>query len=474
MKNKKIAIFVLVVLMFVLLTSAFLVVFKSMAEQFGETKEQIDIDYFSAYTEIEEFQDIPALIGDNTKIGKAVDYGSKNYMIDVSGVTAEEHQAYLKVLEEVGFEKHSDNGEEAMEGYAYTSNFTRDNLVLTVMHMVHQNKTYISASYDLPLSEHLNYKEEYVSNTIPGAKTKVYMVQLNNTGNSFVIQLKNGHFIVYDGGQEIDAPYLLDLLESLAPNNEKPVIEAWFISHAHSDHYGAMTQISSEPNQLSRICVEGFYFHNPGVYTAQFGIEGNVQKTLLSTNFFQNQAGEKTPLYRPQFGQRYYFSDIAIDICLTPELFPMNSYYYSTDINDTSIWLMAYIEGQKFLVGGDAAHTSSRAAMAIFDKSYFDMEVFAVFHHGINVYDYFTNYITVDTVLYTSYRLGSIYKDPSITSARVEENALLQEKAQESISHENGTVVLSFPYKVGSAEIMKPFDWKYNEDGKQVIVDFDK
>jgi beta-lactamase superfamily II metal-dependent hydrolase len=359
-----------------------------------------------------------------------------------------------------------------MEGYVATTNLVKENLVVTVMHLIKNEKTYISASYDLPLSDALNPVDS-TKEIKAGAKTKVHMVQLNNTGNSFVIQLKNGHFVVYDGGQEIDAPYLLDYLEKLAPQGEKPVIEAWFISHAHSDHFGAMVQISEVASNTSRIFVEGFYFHNPGIYSAQVGVDGNIQKTMLSANFFQNQKGEKTPLYRPQMGQRYYFSDIIIDVCLTPELFPLNSYYYNTDINDTSIWLMAHIENQKFLVGGDAAHTASRAAMSIFDESYFDVEVFAVFHHGINVYDYFTNYITVDTVLYTSYRLGSIYKDPKITSSRVEENALLQQKAKESISHENGTVVLSFPYKVGEAEIMEPFNWKYNEGGKQVIVDFD-
>jgi len=471
MKNKKATQVIVIAVMVILLTSAITMVFI----QFAGDKllaDDTDLNYFSAYTEIEEFQKVPAMQGKNIKVGKVMDYGSKNYMVDVSGSTYDEYLAYLKDLQSDGFKIHSDNGQDHMEGYVATTNLVKKNLVVTVMHLIKNEKTYISASYDLPLSDALTYVET-TKDMKPGAKTKVHMVQLNNTGNSFVIQLKNGHFIVYDGGQEIDAPYLLDYLEKLAPQGEKPVIEAWFISHAHSDHYGAMAQISSDASAVSRVSVEGFYFHNPGIYSANVGVDGNIQKTILSTNFFRNQAGEKTPLFRPQFGQRYYFADIIIDVCLTPELFPLNSYYYATDINDTSIWLMAYIENQKFLVGGDAAHTSSRAAMSIFEEQYFDMDVFAVFHHGINVYDYFTNYITVDTVLYTSYRLGSIYKDPSITSARVEENALLQQKARESISHENGTVVLSFPYEVGQAEIAEPFNWKYNEGGKQIIVDFD-
>ena len=62
---------------------------------------------------------------------------------------------------------------------------------------------------DIPLSEHLLNKPEFQEGILPGAQTKLYIVELWHFGNSFVFQLKNGHFIISDGGTEHELPYLL-------------------------------------------------------------------------------------------------------------------------------------------------------------------------------------------------------------------------------------------------------------------------
>ena len=426
---------------------------------------------FSAYTDCAEFQKVPALIGKYTKIGQVIDYGVRNYVIDVNSVMQEEYLQYLKTLELAGFAKHSDNGEQGLEGFVYTATYVKDSLVVTVIYLAELDKVCISATFHQPLSEHLKYQR--ASKEVGNAKTRIHMPQLNSAGNSFIIQLKNGHFVIHDGGMRIDAPYLLDYLEELAPAGEKPIVEGWFISHAHDDHYGAMLWISNHAEALERICVEGFYFHCPGVYTTMWNGDLFVETVMATTPKFKTSDGRTTPCYRPQIGQKYYFCDVEIAICLTPELFSEDGYRYNSDINDTSIWLMHTIEGQKFLLAGDAAHTSCYAAMSIYKKTYFDMDIFAALHHGVNSYDYFTDYIQMDTVLFPSFRLGSIYKDETITSARVKQNEHLMEKAKESLSYEEGTVILEFPYITGSAAIVETFDWRYNEGGKRMLIDYD-
>ena len=234
----------------------------------------------------------------------------------------------------------------------------------------------------------------------PDAKTKVHMLELSDNGNSFVIQLKNGHFVVEDGGTEPDAPYLIDYLESLTPEGEKPVIEAWFMTHAHSDHYGALKKIMLTPELANRIYVEGVYFVDPSASVKEFftSSEGSVSQAawyvMNSVNTFKKQDGSYSEFYRPSLGQKYYFADITIDISFTMDQITMDA-YYSTDFNDTSMWLMHNIEGQRFLHAGDAGTTSTKMAMGFYDKEYFELDMFSVLHHGINVYDFFTVYCTV-------------------------------------------------------------------------------
>ena len=480
MKKKKTATILLLMSCLVLLAGgAFLVMFlgnggkeEGMKEEQGKVT---STETFAAWTDIEEFRKVPSLVTKTSKVGEAADYGNGHYVIDVNGTTEEDYQNYLDTLEKAGFKKHSDNGEDAMDGYAMTASYTKDELTVTVSHAINLEKTYISAVKNMSLSEHLIYKDEYVKGVSEDAKTTLHMLQLNNNGASFVIQLKNGHFIIHDGGRTYDAPYLLDYLESLTPDGQKPIVEAWFISHAHGDHHGALMSIIDKKEWYSRIYVDGIYFMEPTkdfIETTTYDAYTDMWTLARSYVLFEASDGGQCKYYRPQFGQRYYFCDMYIDVCLTPEQFPLEA-YYSGDFNETSIWLMHHIEGQKTLIVGDTSYTGMSQSMNMFDEAYLDVDVYAVSHHGINVYDYFTDFMTVKTALYPNWRVGSLWQDTSTRTnlTRIEDNKHLVESVAEAYSHENGTVVLSFPYKVGEAKILGQTEWIYNAGRQQEIFE---
>ena len=464
--KKKVSMIVLLVGMVLLLTGVMFVLMQHVVKVNSKSEEPvINPEMFSAYTDCEIFQPIPAMPTEKGVISKAEDYGNKDWLINISGSTTDEYKAYLEVLEKAGFVKHSDNGEDAMEGYAYTTSFTKENVVLTVSHAIKQNHTYIMASEGRKLSPHLIYDESWKENAPKDAKTSVHMLELHDIGNSFVIQLKNGHFVVHDGGQDMDAPYLLDYLEALTPGEEKPLIEAWFVSHAHSDHNGALRKIANDQTSSNRIYVDGIYFVQPNISVYLNGMDDQSMSAAFTEKInvmFKNKDGETAKIYRPQFGQRYWFCDVAIDVSLTMEQFPVESWFYA-DFNDTSTWLMHHIDGQRFLIAGDAHHAGMRVAMNMFEKEYFDLDVFAVFHHGINVWNYFTDYCKLKTVLYTNFQEASPYdpvKHP--TAGRGADNEHLRQSCEEYVSHGGGTVVLTFPYQVGEYKKMPPSDWRYD------------
>ena len=59
---------------------------------------------------------------------------------------------------------------------------------------------------------------------------------------SYVLQTAGGKVVVIDGGNAGDAPYLAEFLEGLGGQ-----VEAWFITHAHSDHFGALAEMLQAP-----------------------------------------------------------------------------------------------------------------------------------------------------------------------------------------------------------------------------------
>ena len=366
---------------------------------------------------------------------------------------------------------YADNGKDGLDGAIYTASYTKDDLTLTVTLAVKDEKIYVMASEALPLSEHLHYDASYVAGNEPDRKTKVHMLELWNAGNSFVFELKNGHFIVNDGGGidggYIDLQYLLDYLESLVPAGEIPVIEAWIFSHEHDDHIGAFASFMEHMEDTSRVIVNGIYW-NPPSYEI-FGICSPESFDFLTTTKIVAKAlrtteGKTPQIYRMQSGQRYYFNDITIDVLHTQEQLQKEN-YCNNNLNDSSIWLMYTMDGEKLLLCGDADRGSVNVVMRTFDSDYFDLKAFVVFHHGINLWYDFTDYLKhYDITLWPNYRAAS--KDGSERYTLF--SKYITDRAKESFGWGKGTVVLEFPYVLGTAEFKPAVDWtKYTSEPRK-------
>ncbi len=70
--------------------------------------------------------------------------------------------------------------------------------------------------------------------------------QNNYVGNSYVFLMNNGKVVVMDGGMPEETMYLRGFLAALG--NE---VEAWFLSHPHKDHFGALNEILKNPGDIS-------------------------------------------------------------------------------------------------------------------------------------------------------------------------------------------------------------------------------
>ncbi len=420
--------------------------------------EKTEVTCYKEFTDIELLQEVPVMNVKNGKTDIVGDMGAGNEVITINGSELADYWDYLDLLEENGFEKRYDNGEEGLRGKVYSATLSKEDLSITVIHMLKTNLTYIVAEEHLALSERLFYKDEYAADNKEGAKTTLHLVELSDFGNSFVIQLKNGHFIINDGGSEDDLPYLIQYLESLVPQGEKPVIEAWMCSHPHGDHVGVFGGFDKNWTYAERIYVESIYMDklNSTLATAQ-GVTGRQLGVQASIMKLKTTDGGHPEIYRPQAGQTYYFSDIKVEVMQTMIQIPEENWYrWSGNVNEFSTWLMYTIEEQTFLNAGDADFGAMRAIMRTYDEEDFVMDIMAVQHHGINVHNEFSDFVTVKTLLYPNMGTQGMYKTgvswAASWQASEDRNEYLQEKALECISYIDGTQVLTFPYKVGSAK----------------------
>jgi len=464
-KKGKLQIILIVALLVILLGGGgTIIVMSYLKNANNQASEGIDPNSFAAWGEQECFAEVPAMLVEGTKIAKPVDYGSKNYLFTVSGTTVENYQDYLLSLEEYGFEKYVDNGEGLDNGAVLSVTYTKNDLVVTVFHMRNIEKTYISINPEMKLSEHLKYNDSYVEGNKEGAKTTLALLEQFQTGNSLVIQLKNGHFIISDGGREGMLSYLLDYLEGLVPEGEKPVVEAWFFTHPHSDHMGVLKEFMEEPQQASRICVEGVYYNMPGenANTKDTGASKWSSFLKYGVSTLKTKEGKKTEVYRVQTGQRYYFNDITIDIPFAQEQLVPEAYL--GDINEASTWCMINIEGQKVLMTGDADKGAMKNVMKLYSSEYLTVDVQTSFHHSSNTWDVYTEYAPAETILVTRMELAT-------DNLGIEGNTHLLTKDCEILTYAEGTKVLTFPYTRGSAKVLTNLEWKYHTPEEIAIRD---
>ncbi|MEN8156941.1 MAG: MBL fold metallo-hydrolase [Bacteroidota bacterium] len=99
--------------------------------------------------------------------------------------------------------------------------------------------------------------------------------QINSIGNSYVFQMENGKVVVMDGGLKEETEYLKGFLAVLGNH-----VEAWFISHPHGDHMGALNQILMKPGEIR---IETIYH---SAVPPEFYMSQKTQYSTYSTEGF--------------------------------------------------------------------------------------------------------------------------------------------------------------------------------------------
>ena len=434
------------------------------------TLNEAGLQTFADMTEVEQFQNIPLYVAEGVKMTEPNDRGDNVYMVTVNGTNREQYESYLQTLKDTGFAFFADNGEDGLDQSIYTSSFTGEGVTVTVTYYAKEETVYITSSAKMELSPRLIDKEEYRDGIIEGMKNTLYMYELYNYGNSFVIQLKNGHFLVNDGGRKDDIKYLIDRMEALAPSGEKPIVEAWFISHAHSDHQEALAALTEETSLLERLYIEGVYMNMPSdeAFNAvnQLSSKTAMMKIQTLPNYAKAADGSSTKIYRPQSGQQYYFCDVVVDIMHTQEQLVTQD-YANLDLNDSSTWLMYNMDGQKFLLSGDADKGGMRMVMKNFSQEYMKLDVYTSFHHNINNWLPFLEYCEIKTTLFTTNSVETQNKKVGeINTAGA--NVWLTENSVDYYSWEDGGKVLTFPYKAGTAKSLPMQEWIYHKTRPQI------
>jgi hypothetical protein len=224
------------------------------------------------------------------------------------------------------------------------------------------------------------YADVYAKNSVPAQITQI---SLEDFGNSYVIRLTDGRFIVIDGGREFE-PEQDKLYRCLSDGamGKKPVIAAWILTHPHSDHFHCM--IGFMERYGDAVTVEKFLFNfpEPDDY-AHYPALGNKDKRFEdnspTTNIPKMLAAVNASgaaVYTPHTGQRYRIGDAALEILSSMD----DTIHCSQNVNASSLVIRMELAGQVILWSADAAYSDTRLAERY--GSYLKADILQIPHHG--------------------------------------------------------------------------------------------
>ncbi len=198
-------------------------------------------------------------------------------------------------------------------------------------------------------------------------------------GLSLVIQLCDGRFVLIDGGprDEADTDALYAFLTSRTPH-ERPLIAAWFITHAHKDHVGLAGEFLTRYGDDVELQLAAYNF--PDFSSAVIEHESAAAMADFAAPFEAALRKRGTPVWRVHSGQRMALSGGDVTVLYTHEEHGNTPFPWG---NHTSSAFLFTFENKQLLVLGDC-ETVGCTHMARHFGDTLACDILQTSHHGLN------------------------------------------------------------------------------------------
>lgn len=184
---------------------------------------------------------------------------------------------------------------------------------------------------------------------------------------SYIIE-DNGKTIVIDGGTEKDMNYLINNIKKVSDDN---VVDAWFLTHYHKDHTGALAKyLSSNKDDIK---INSIYYNFPkDAWVKKY--EKNRYQDYLTINNSLELFKNKHITYRKN---EYIFGDIIIKNLRT-----FNPSITSNSGNNSSTVFKCMINNTSMLFLGDLGVEGGNELIELSSKEIKNTDYVQIAHHG--------------------------------------------------------------------------------------------
>ena len=209
-------------------------------------------------------------------------------------------------------------------------------------------------------------------------------------GMGYIITLEDGSFIVIDGGYSVADVEMWNALKALhkniynvEPSATSPVrVKAWYVTHAHNDHYESFEKLISDHLPIGDLTVEYLVGNFPEP-SAAYNSSGDVMYMSPKMDYYTDTLGLKYA--KVYTGYTLHFANVELEVLMT---FLDHAPTRINNANETcaipKIYFNDTTTGEaktELLLLGDACVNQGRYLCAMYGD-YLKSEMVQLAHHG--------------------------------------------------------------------------------------------
>lgn len=346
---------------------------------------------YSAYGNLAASSEaIPKSRKGDAALKSVVPCGEGNRMATFEGFTDAAYQEYIKVLATDGFSCYSEHENAGNRFSVYTKGNTQVTLywypTRQIFKVIYGTKGYLPATEKGTVASLCTPSITQLGRLAADESAQMVDGVFANgaPGMCYILRLSDGRYIIIDGGpvdkEGKDKKALYDFLMANKPATmEKPVIAAWFITHAHVDHTELAVHFISTYSKQVEVEVVAYNFPD----FSSISIKEDVNALLPNAGSFKATVRAYLPQAKTLIlhtGQTFWVGDAQIEMLYTQENYTPNTF---PTANHTSTAFRILLGGKSILILGDCEQDICNNLAEVYGKN-LKSDILQVTHHGVN------------------------------------------------------------------------------------------
>ena len=203
-------------------------------------------------------------------------------------------------------------------------------------------------------------------------------------GMTYLIRLRDGRFIIIDGGYECSPAELLGMMHTLHPKAEKDAVyevAAWIFTHPHDDHVMLLFKLIRDEESLARLKI-GRMIYNTAC--------DELMKTRCEDSFGVSQRHKEitgmlseggTEFWKPHTGMSFDIGELTFDLYYTQNEWTVADMVF---LNDASaVFSISRKGGRKVMILGDIMEVAGAYLMKMYAPEALRADAVQVAHHSV-------------------------------------------------------------------------------------------